>query len=433
MKFKEFLKRLFTENIPYKLIAIGLALIFWIAFVNTEDPVTNETYRIPLEVRNLEQYDEDGHFIEMTSAGENLQDITLTVYVRARISVLKEISGKKAEDVIRAYVDVFEAEAGHLDIHYSVSEEYADQLELVTLSNRSYLDVSLEEIGEKEIPVLVVISGETAPGHLFRKDDPGISVSEEKIVLRGPASRLANISAARAEYDLDGASDDLDVEVKLRYVDGGGREIALAKELRASAEKVRLTLPVYTVRTLNVRGSWKGEAPEGYVFRDDLRLSSTSFTVYGPKAVAESAADLVLPAIDLSKVVGDYSKEYDLQALLDELYEGRLILAEGSRKLVVTLSTEKKVTAEVEPDPASVRVEGYGEEWTVTVVSVDPVVLYGLKDRIEALKPELGYSVDLSGRTLHEGTVKTELTVRGLGTGVVQQGEALVTLRVEKK
>ena len=116
MKIKERLRRFFTENLSLKLGAVVLAFIFWITFITIEDPVSTDSYRIGVQVEHLQEYLDKENYIELKN-GNDISKLTLSVTIRARLSVLKEIKEKDlAASVIKATVDVYDEDGGILKV-----------------------------------------------------------------------------------------------------------------------------------------------------------------------------------------------------------------------------------------------------------------------------------------------------------------------------
>lgn len=435
--FKERLKRFFTENVGLKLLAVFIALIIWILFNNTQDPIGTASYRIPLSVVNLDKYEAAGHYIEMAD-GEDLSEQYLTVTVRARNSVLRDLTNSRVEEIVSAYVDVYELEEDHLNIHYTIIPEYESQLELVTLSNRKYLDVATEDIISKTLPIEVVLNGNVAEGFVLEPDLSKVYLSQDQVTLTGPASKISRYAAAKALILLDNAKADIQTLIVLAFFDpAGNRIIGTDDDVTASASDVSVIVPIYRVATIPVTCTLSGSAAADWEYLSDLTVTVKSIMVYGTEDALGQLSKLIIPSVDLSSVKGEYKKTYDINELLETQSGGALRLHSDKTSVTVSLHTEEIIVKTIELYVNQVSLRSFDENKWKSSYDIEqsisgPVVLRGRKSIIDRLGTSLTYYVDMSNFAGGEGEKKFNISF-DLPAGVTQQNYPQLIFKMTAK
>ena len=145
---KERIKAWVTHNLLYKIIALVIAVLLWLTFSVSEDPMGTEDFTIPVTVEHLEEFRNQNHYIELDGE-EDLSNLKLQVYIKARKSVLEVLKTKDAASFMRAYVDVYELEdstVNRLMIHYEITDlSYINKFQFNELRNKSYYEVNIDE------------------------------------------------------------------------------------------------------------------------------------------------------------------------------------------------------------------------------------------------------------------------------------------------
>lgn len=169
--------------------------------------------------------------------------------------------------------------------------------------------VVLEEIVGKEVPIVIELEGEPAPG-LVAGDpmfDPG------RVLVTLPENELSRVVAVRATLDISGASEEVIKERKVVAIDVNGAVVENA-ELSPSVVRVEvpITSPFITV-PLPVR--MHGEPASGYSV-DSVKQDISEVTIFGSEEVLsqyEFYGDL---EIDISGI--KESTSYTLDVPVDQ-------------------------------------------------------------------------------------------------------------------
>lgn len=434
MKIKEVLVNLFTKNIPLKLISLAAAFIIWIIFITVEDPVTQESFRVPLTVSHHAEYEESDRYITAYN-GDELENSVLSVTLRARRSVLKELSSSNISEAIEALVDVFEEDNGILKIHYSVKDAYKDKLDISSLTNASYIEVASEEKLTKRVALAVMVSGKAADGSVYFADDADITASAQFVDISGPKSKVDEYYSAQVNAVISGEDDTISLVLEPQYFNEKGKRLTPGtSKVTASLSSVEVSVPIYTMKEIPVTFAVKGEAPKNFVYLEDAGVSADKLKVYGKKELMASVELLRLPTVSLSDVKGSYKQSYSVSELLKQNFGEGIRVYSGPETIEFSLTTEEMVTETFAIPVSRLNItgltEGYREHWTISFDEAEvSVTLVGLKDQIDSLKEDLSLSVNLTDAELAETTLRNRTVVLGeLPDGVTVKNVGTVTL-----
>lgn len=173
------LRRLLTENLGYKLLSLALAVTLWIAVGS--DPVTEATFRVPVEFvnvpPNLELLTEQPS-VQLWARGPShaIRQATVADFA-VRINAA-QISGPGE--------NTFSLDAGRVSAPTSLEVR-----ELIP----SEIRVNFERTSYKSVPIHPSFSGQPLPG--FRVKSYTMSQSEARI--SGPASHVDPIAEAATD------------------------------------------------------------------------------------------------------------------------------------------------------------------------------------------------------------------------------------------
>ncbi|KIH77098.1 YbbR-like protein [Geoalkalibacter ferrihydriticus] len=187
-----------TENWSLKLLSLVFALILWF-FVIGERQV-EIGFTVPIEYINVPQ--------GMMIANEvpNLVDIRLT---GPRTLLVNLSSGDISFSVdladLKPGLTSFKRLEERLDIPGGLK---------VTRISPSFVDVRLERVRSKTVPVQVVFSGELAEGYQL----DGFRVSPERVEIEGAESEIRDVTEVSTQpVELGGARESFTLMVPLRY------------------------------------------------------------------------------------------------------------------------------------------------------------------------------------------------------------------------
>lgn len=147
MKFKNNLKKFFTNRVGTKIISLFFAFAAWIAIVNIDDPVYTRVFTTNVKVTNESVLIEDGKYYTIPDNAN-----TVSFRVTAKRSIIEKLSGSDFE----ATADMnFLQDDSRIPIEITCPTHP----NTVTISNRQqYLTVEIDE----ERTSRFVIEGKTS-------------------------------------------------------------------------------------------------------------------------------------------------------------------------------------------------------------------------------------------------------------------------------
>ena len=188
--------KLLTENWTLKLISLAFALVLWI-FIMGERRL-EVGYRVPLELQNIPR--------ELMIANQ------VPGLVDVRISGPRTLQMKVSPNDISIIVDLADLKPG-LTTFKSLEERLNLPSGLrVTRLSPSFIDLKLERIKQKLVPIKIAAVGEPLPGFKLGS----VRVIPNEVIIEGGETELKNISEViTEEVDLTGVNEGFSLIVPL--------------------------------------------------------------------------------------------------------------------------------------------------------------------------------------------------------------------------
>lgn len=216
------MKSLMTiNNLLYKIISVVLALLLWLYVNHQENPVTEQIFTVPLEVRGLEQ--------KLT-----ISDRPSFVKVRVQ-GQRKTLDDLTARD-LQAFLEMSGIDVGqHIaEVHVSVPEK--TQLVSVTPST---VNLKVEVLTTSQYPVNVLYSDNTpADGYLALKP----IMTPTQVLLSGPEDKLKEVGQVYVEVDLGEYNFNYHQKLPVKVEDGKGN--LLLDWISVNPSQVDVLVPV---------------------------------------------------------------------------------------------------------------------------------------------------------------------------------------------
>lgn len=188
--------KLLTENWTFKLISLTLALLLWM-FIMGERRL-EVGYRVPLELQNIPN--------ELMVANQ------VPSMVDVRVSGPRTLQMKVSPNDISIIVDLTDLKPG-----LTTFKQLEERLNLpsglrVTRLSPSFIDLKLERIKQKLVPVRVIMTGEPLSGFKVHT----IRVVPDEVVIEGGETELKGISeVTTGDVDLNGVNEGFSLIVPL--------------------------------------------------------------------------------------------------------------------------------------------------------------------------------------------------------------------------
>lgn len=283
-----------------KVVSVILALIVWGYVTVTQNPLTEATFSVPVEIRNLAS--------DLAQPDTNYQ---VQVRVQATAGVIEDLTSYD----MAAYVDLTDMVAGEATPMINI--ELPANVSLVSRSPES-LDLTLYPKVSQTFPLTVNLSGQPEEG--FSALDPVID--PEIVTLSGSDAYISQVGTVYVTADLAGLSENYSKSLAVEVLSSSGENIT--DRFTCYPSTVSLLVPVVQEQPdsyLPVRCSYSGEPAEGYkisrvvvepaavqAFADQdtldgiYYLETESVDVSGLSATASFTAQIKAPAgVSLSR------------------------------------------------------------------------------------------------------------------------------------
>jgi YbbR domain-containing protein len=283
------IRRLFTYNIALKILSLAIAFSIWF-FVNFGERDTEETLKVPLELRNIPAHlmiaSPTVDFTDLRVSGPRA---LLGRIDRSRVAITLDLGG------VRPGPAVFRLDTDSLNLPRGVK---------VLRITPAQVTLELERVAHKSVPVHLRLGGKP-PSGLQVVDT---KVAPETVQVSGPVSDVEDVQAANTDpLDIRGATAgtierELALEPPSEYLSFSANRVAaqvrieevpVTREFKRVEVGVRNAALRYRVRPDHVRVSVRG--PRRLV--DNLELGSGA--VYIDAAGETVGEHVVKPTVEL--------------------------------------------------------------------------------------------------------------------------------------
>ncbi|MCK4501841.1 MAG: YbbR-like domain-containing protein [Desulfuromonadales bacterium] len=188
--------KLLTNNWTFKVTSLLFALVLWM-FIMGERRL-EVSYRVPIELQNVPR--------ELMIASD------IPSMVDIRISGPRTLQMKISPSDISIIVDLADLQPG-----LTTFKGLEERLNLpsglrVTRLSPSYIDLKLERVKQKLVPIKIALEGEPLPGFKLGK----IVVIPSEVTIKGGETELKNVTEVTTEaVDLNGVNEGFSLIVPL--------------------------------------------------------------------------------------------------------------------------------------------------------------------------------------------------------------------------
>ena len=198
------------NNTGLKILSLVLAVALWYMIGNINDPVTIDTYTIPVQIINGDVLKSNDKAYEITE-GE-----TVTFTVRGKTSVLNKLK----ESDFKAEADIEKLSlVNSVPIDVTVSR-YSGEVD-ITLGIVNTVKVNIENRVEAMLPVVVETEGVVGEGY-----DIGTKTSSPNMVeVAGSESMIHRLKEIRVVVNVNNAVQDINARQSVKFYDRNGDEV----------------------------------------------------------------------------------------------------------------------------------------------------------------------------------------------------------------
>ncbi len=387
-----------SQKAVYIVISILVAFVFWLYVDNTGSGERDiRLYNIPVTfVGESEELADRGL---MLVSGD---DATIDLRLQGRLPVISKIN----KNNIRIQVDVSNiVSTGTHTLNYKVI--YPDNVSQnsVSIVSASLYAVTVEvgELCSRSIEIIADVNGAVADGYMLHKCE----ITPEKLVISGREEDVNKIDHALVEITLQNTTTSYSEYLHYTLIDTDGNAVKNDK-LQVSEDKVRVEVPVVILREipLDVEFIENGGSSKADI---DYTIVPESIMISGEEHTLDKLQAIILEKIDLSRLIGDETLEFDIPV------PGGCINESGTNTAKVKIRFKDVATRTYEC--GNITFINVPEGYTTTAVTraID-VTLRGKQAALDQLNAEnIRIVVDLSDKTPANGTYteKAKVYVEG--------------------
>ncbi len=308
-RFKEIL----LGNLPIKILSFTLAVIFWFATMNVNNPVIEKDFSLPLELRN-EHLITDKNFVIVNQ--EALEKTNIQVKIKGKRNDIDSL--RRYPDAIGAYVDLStidlsnESNIGQIiSVPVEWSNNYPDTFTIVGGYPLTVL-INIDVIESKTIPVYANVTGTPLNSYVLEGNP---ILAKSSITITGPKTILDGVTKAVLPLNVEGATLDIEQAITPVIMDENNKDVT--STIYSGLDPINVLQKVSKATTVEIISpSLVGTLPSGHTL---IEYSTDIQTV--DVLADESNPDLsfnpiILDPIDISNVIETQSFEEDITAKL---------------------------------------------------------------------------------------------------------------------
>ena len=408
------------KNLPYKILAIVMAIALWLVVYNIDDPNKVKPYTTAVSITGTEALEDMGKCYVVLDGSD-----TVTFSVSAKRSYLTNIS----ESDFEAVADMSEMQIQENGTEALVpiritAKRNASNLKFVNPTK--YLHVALENLQTEKYIVQAKADGQVAEGFALK----GVTVQNPSVIkVEGPESVVSQIDSVVAAIDVSGMSVNYTDNVRLQYYDAEGNRIDTTR-LKFSADKVTVAVEIQATKTVPLKFETTGVPAEGY---DVESITSTpeNVTIQGESSVLTGITSIDIPSSELNVqgATGSITTNIDITEFLPQ----GITLVKGAESTVeVTVHIESDTTESYVVKTSNFNLKNVPDGYKVSVTQETVTVrVTGKAADLKNVSAEsITGNIDLSG--LGEGSHNIPIQF-AMDTELYQVSNVSVTVVVEKK
>ena len=398
------MNKLFTNNLPWKIAALFIAIMLWIFVINTQNPTQpQEISGISVQIKGYDTLTELGY--ELTNKEEIMNQNFKVVVSGPRLDIDKLV---RDPSLITATLNLANY-AGELT-HDSISDNANYHIEVnidgssvVVKDKRPQVTkVRIDKIDSKEQRITYDLAEDITSHYTLLGDGKPI-ISPEKIKITGAKADIDRVVEAKVYIEAkDFSEEHLVRELPIKLYDIDGVEIT---GLKLSSDVAEVKLPIGSQKVVPISINYTGNMPEGYILTK-VEAALSEVTIIGKPAVLDSISKIELEPINLNTLT-----ESNLLQVKMILPEGVVSLQNNKVSVSLQVSEENTLTYPIQMSELDLTVNGIGEGLTFEILtnSID-IELSGLSDDLIITdKSDIKATLDLEGYA--EGEYTLPLTI----------------------
>lgn len=369
------------------ILSAVIAFALWVYVVTVITPEYETTiYDIPvkLEGADLLEYKK----IPLVLMTEDIPKVNLKLY--GNRSDLNKLDNTN----IILKVDVSNvAEPGAHSLAFSIAYPGDINENEIQVQSRDpgRIDITVEKLVRKEVPVEVIYSGTLAEGYIVDKSD--VTLDHEKVSISGPESAVEKIAKAVIKVNLEGRTEPFSESYRYTLCNEEGIAVDAGRVVTNAAE-IKHSMIIRKVKEIPLKvnlmegGGATAETVEVLIDPETIRVA-------GSEAALAELNELVLGTIDLSKISSMTRLDMDL------VLPTGVTNITGVTKAGVIIRVKERQTKTFVVGPNQIQLLNVPNGMNASLVSRSlTITIRGTQEQIDQLTAaDILVQVDLSGES----------------------------------
>ncbi|MDP4088823.1 MAG: CdaR family protein [Bacillota bacterium] len=273
------------NQIIVKIICVIASFMLWLYVANAENPEKTRTLTVPVTIQNVDA------LADYKLALVNDRNYEVNLKVKGPMLDVNALDASKITlKVDMSVVMMLKKGVNRIPV---IVDNIPDNVTVVDKENLR-LEVNLDELKGKSVPIKVNIQPITKPG--YAAFDPILNLSS--VYVSGPGQYVDNVSYAAASQEVKDADADKEFNLPLQPYDAAGRVV---KEVKIEPQSVNVVIPVKKTKTVSIFVNLKGNISKG------MRLNSadavpSKIEIAGDENLLKNISQIETAPIDLSTI-----------------------------------------------------------------------------------------------------------------------------------
>ncbi len=228
-----------SQNLGWKIFSLAAAILMWSYIVSSDPTITRDKTISGVEIHTsglsvLQSRD----LALLTDPMAALQD------VRVRVEVPQANYSRVTADTVRVELDLSQIrQTGRQEVELTGVSNYGEVVQITP----SRLEVVVETLDQRNVPINVELTGSKNIKNYWYNVS---RVNPSVLTVSGPSSVVQNITSARVQVDVTGATNSYNWTLPPELLDASGEVIS--RTLSKSSSSVSVGVQIYPVKQLQV-------------------------------------------------------------------------------------------------------------------------------------------------------------------------------------
>lgn len=345
------MKERLTRNTGLKILSLLVAFLVWVVILNVDDPVITKTFRdIQVTTINENVLEEKDKVYEVVSGN------TVDVQVKAKRTIMETLDNSDFQAI---------ADLSKLSVVYAVPIDvsvprYGDRVEIV--KENYTMQVSLENLADKQLKINVVTSGTVAEGYYIKEK----TTSPNIIKVSGAESLIDKVNEVVVEVNVNNERESFKKTAIPKVYDKNGT-LMDSGNITLSYDEVDVSVDLLKTKTVNLFIDLKGTPYYGYRYKN---------FEYEPKQVVIAGEQSELDKVQY--IMGEYNIDYKKEDIedvvnIEDFIKNDVILIDENKNAVINIHIEKLKSKDINLSSSDIELKNLPPGKAANINSTDDI------------------------------------------------------------